>query len=281
MAEIRRSYVVCSTQRSGSTLLCDLLASTGVAGDPKEFFEAVALTGVPPWPGDYLIGVPRTGAGVRDDRTPAEAPDYSDLRGLEDYREHLSRTYRLGSTPNGVFGAKLMWNQLAEVEVLANRVPEHRGLRGRALIDALLGRPEYVWMRRRDHVRQAVSLWRALQTRTGRSGPAAGGRGPAAPEPVYSYEAIDGLVHFLDDGDDQWHAFFSDNRIAPLTIVYEDDLEGDRRAAVERVLDRIGVTAPAGWEPAERLARQSDELNAEWATRYREAAAAGARGANL
>jgi len=32
--DVVRSYVVCATPRSGSTLLCELLKSTGVAGHP-------------------------------------------------------------------------------------------------------------------------------------------------------------------------------------------------------------------------------------------------------
>ena len=34
-----RSYLVCATPRSGSTLLCEGLESTGVAGRPREYFE--------------------------------------------------------------------------------------------------------------------------------------------------------------------------------------------------------------------------------------------------
>ena len=74
------AYVVCSTQRSGSTYLCRLLASTGVAGNPQEYFEARAETGSPPHPGYFLAGLPRTGAGIRDDVRPTDAPEYSDLR---------------------------------------------------------------------------------------------------------------------------------------------------------------------------------------------------------
>ena len=42
---VERSYLVCATQRSGSTLLCELLKDTGVAGRPEEYFEATRDTG--------------------------------------------------------------------------------------------------------------------------------------------------------------------------------------------------------------------------------------------
>jgi trehalose 2-sulfotransferase len=39
------AYLVCATERSGSTLLCELLAATGVAGRPEEYFEFLSATG--------------------------------------------------------------------------------------------------------------------------------------------------------------------------------------------------------------------------------------------
>src|SRR5919206_4337288 len=48
------TYLVCATQRSGSTLLCKALSGTGVAGRPEEYFEALEATGLPAQPRDYL-----------------------------------------------------------------------------------------------------------------------------------------------------------------------------------------------------------------------------------
>ncbi|MEM7386977.1 MAG: Stf0 family sulfotransferase, partial [Verrucomicrobiota bacterium] len=39
----RQVYFVCTTSRSGSSYLCDLLDHTGVMGKPKEFFNVAAL----------------------------------------------------------------------------------------------------------------------------------------------------------------------------------------------------------------------------------------------
>ena len=39
------AYLVAATERSGSTLLCELLAGTGVAGRPEEYFEFLSATG--------------------------------------------------------------------------------------------------------------------------------------------------------------------------------------------------------------------------------------------
>src|SRR5919204_6001172 len=51
-----RSYLICATPRSGSTLLCEALKSTGVAGVPDEYFEALRHSGRPRRPQEYFIG---------------------------------------------------------------------------------------------------------------------------------------------------------------------------------------------------------------------------------
>ena len=166
-----RSYVVCATPRSGSTLLCATLAETGVAGRPEEFFEARAASGIPRRPREYFDDAPdRDLAAVPDVDPPAHA--YSDLRGISDYGEHLRAVLRHGTTPNGVFGAKLMWMHVADLLALARTLPEHRDADLCELLGGLLGPTRYVWVRRRDTVLQAVSLWRAMQTQSWRAGAA-------------------------------------------------------------------------------------------------------------
>jgi LPS sulfotransferase NodH len=269
-----RAYLVCATQRSGSTLLCELLKETGVAGNPAEYFEARHDTGRPPHPGDYLERLPRTGAGIRDDPTPPQAPPYSSLDGLASYREHLERTFRLGTTENGVFGAKLMWSQIPELQVLAGQLPEYSGLTDRGLLDALFDDPLYVWVTRGDKVRQAVSLWRALQTRSWRLEHGPDDPGEAVLQ--YRFEGIRHLVRQLEAEDAAWGAFFGRHGIDRLAIAYEEDLMRDRERAVRSVLGRLGVEPPAGWHAAEPIKRQADAVSDDWVAAYhRDAARSG------
>jgi len=270
-----RSYLVCATQRSGSTLLCELLKDTGVAGRPEEYFEAMRDTGLPPHPGDYIADLPRTGAGIRDDETPPDAPPYSSLAGLAGYRDHLQRSFALGTTPNGVFASKLMWRQLPELHALATALPEYAGLQIEPLLSTLFGDPVYVWVSRRDKVRQAVSMWRALQTRSWRAG---GGAGKDPNALHYRFEGIEHLVRALEAEDRGWSGFFARHGIDALRISYEDDLERDGERTVTAVLDRIGVTAAPGWHPAEPMPRQADALSEEWVAAYHRDRACGGGG---
>jgi LPS sulfotransferase NodH len=260
------AYIVCATPRSGSTLLCELLKSTGVAGVPEEYFEARAGTGLPPHPGDYLAGLPRTGAGVRDNAAPPAPAAYSDLREIADYREHLERSWRLGTTANGVFGTKLMWRNLDDLCALATRLPEYSGLDAHELLETLFQRPRYVWMTRRDKVRQAISLWRALQTRIWRrehpDGPATNGH------LHYSYEAIDHLARTLEHDDARWGEYLARHGRASIRLCYEDDLECEQQACIARVLGHVGVELPLGWRAPVRTYRQADELTERWVSDF-------------
>lgn len=257
---------MCATQRSGSTLLCRLLGETGAAGQPQEYFEAVADTGRPPHPGDFLDGLPATGLGIRDDVRPPKAPAYSSLEGLADYRAHLARTLTEGTGANGVFGAKIMFNQLAEVRTLASTLPEFLGLAGAPLLQALIGSEEpvrYVWARRHDTVRQAVSMWKAVQTRSWRGDEARDGRSPE-----YRYEAIEHLRERFETDEAGWERFFAEHGISPLVVRYEDDLEADRDATIRTVLRFIGVHPPDDLLLEDPIARQADHLSEEWVRAY-------------
>ena len=166
---------------------------------------------------------------------------------VDGWEAHLERTFRLGTTDNGVFAAKLMWNQLPDLEQHAAALPEFAGLSGSELLERLFGDPSYVWMRRRDKVRQAISLWRALQTRTWRLEHPADDA--STPKLHYSFDGIEHLRRRLSADDEAWGRFFVGSGIEPLELYYETDVEPDPAGAVARVLAHIGVDLPPSWKP--------------------------------
>jgi trehalose 2-sulfotransferase len=251
------AYLVCATQRSGSTLLCEALKATQVAGNPLEFFEGRPDTGIPPAPLDYLQGIDDAYVlGLLAGAPPTPAPSYSDLRDVT-WEQHLERSLRAGRTPNGVFGAKLMWNQVADIAELSGRPADPL-----PLLQDLLAPTHWVWVRRRDVLRQAVSLWRALQTQAWRNG------STAERVAVYSRAAIAHLTTLLADQDAAWGAFFAGNGLRPLELIYEEYAR-DISGAVAQVLKHLGVRPiPVGSGEAP-IRRQSDSISEEWAEAYR------------
>src|SRR3954467_4716460 len=246
MGKVTKSLLVCATPRSGSTLLCALLDGTGVAGRPLEFFERLSRTGLPRQPREYFEGVEDAELlGLLAPTDPGK-PDSSDPipRGLAE-----------GTTPNGVFAAKLMWTHLhdlagrlgrpARAELLAERFPD----------------PRYVHVTRGDKVAQAVSLGRAVQTRAWRAGEVTE-NGHA----VYHAGAIGYLAGQLSEHDDAWRTWFSAHRAEPPPTVYEE-LAADTSGVTAEVIDQLGVGAAEIPEPP--LRRQGDDRSARWVERYR------------
>jgi LPS sulfotransferase NodH len=265
---VTTSYLVCATPRSGSTLLCEALKATGVAGCPEEYFEALPTTGARRQPRDYLEGLDDPEAftliGTGD---PHEHPAYSLLH-VKRYADHLERVRTWGTTPNGVFGAKLMWSQVADLALLAAEDPACRGLARAELLDRLFDEPRYVWVRRDDTVRQAVSLWRAMQTRFWRAELDPPVARPGGPEPQYSFGALRHLARQLADDDAAWQRFFAELRDPVLVLTYEE-IAADLANTVRRTLEHVGVACPD--EPLAtppRMRRQSDELSDAWVAAY-------------
>jgi LPS sulfotransferase NodH len=224
--------IVCATQRSGSTLLCELLKATGVAGVPQEFFQHFKDSGIADQPRQYL-------AGVEDPEVLALLPPLE--AGVPEPSFDFEAVRRAGTTPNGVFAAKIMWSHTPDL---------WRRLDGRTLED-VFGPLRYVQVVRRDKVAQAVSLWTAIQTQAWRSGEAPAG------EPVYSAAAIRHLIGWLSEGERGWTEWLRARD--PDVVVYED-FARDPSPTIEIL---AGVPAPAA-----PLRRQSGSRSSAWAARY-------------
>ncbi len=231
-AGVRRTFFVCSTPRTGSTMLCELLAGTGLVGRADEYF----------------------GEDFRREVVPGLT-----RRGFDDYLVGLAAHSR----GTGTLGIKLHWDQ---VEVFLHLLRLRRGLRGasdREVLEAVFPGPSFVWMRRGDRVGQAVSWWKAMTT-----GKWIDGR-PVAGEPRFDVDGIATRVRRIEQHDEAWRRWFEANGVEPLQLVYEE-LAADPTAAVRAVLGAAGVPTPPDLAVAHVTERQADAVNEDWIRRYRE-----------
>ena len=264
------SYLVCATPRSGSTLLCHELDRTGVAGHPEEYFEALRKSGLPRRPHEYFD--PERHANIVERLAFREMPDGaaspSPLWHPETYGEYLAWALEEGTTPNGVFGAKLMWGYLGDFAELLRGI---EGMSERTLPD-LLARSfpglRYIQITRQDKVRQAVSLWKAVQTQAWKHDPASDSSNGV--QPVFSFRAINYLVRLLTAHDASWDAYFLGLGYEPLKITYEE-LAESTDGVIRRVLEHLGIPEPDDFEVrAPPLKVQADEVSEEWVRRVHE-----------
>src|ERR1035441_7346982 len=268
------SYLVCATPRSGSTLLCHELDRTGVAGHPEEYFEALRRSGLPRRPHEYFD--PERHANIVERLAFREMPDGaatpSPLWHPETYDQYLAWALREGTTPNGVFGAKLMWGYLGDFAQLLRGI---EGMGSRPLPELLsqaFPGLRYIQITRQDKVRQAVSLWKAVQTQAWKR--EAGEEVRRDIELVFSFRAINYLVRLLTAHDASWDAYFLGLGYEPLKLTYEE-LAEDTDGVVRRVLEHLGIPVPEGLASVEpRLSVQADEVSEDWVRRVHQHLAA-------
>jgi LPS sulfotransferase NodH len=251
------AYLVLASQRSGSTLLVESLRATGVAGEPQEFFQYLPATSQAPQPREWFAGVDDESVlrllDPLDDGTPDLAP-------AEIWRDYI-RT--VGRTPNGVWGGKLMWNQTPLLLKRAKNLPDRSGDGLLAAIRDVVGTdPVLVHIHRPDVVSQAVSFWRAVQTRVWR------GR----PDPVrdaraqYHAGAIAHVITMLREQEKSWRAWFDEENINPIDIAYPV-LWRNLTQVVATILEALGQDPRLAPHPV--LQRQADQRSDEWVDRYR------------
>ena len=162
------SYLVCATPRSGSTLLCQALDQTGVAGQPEEYFEALHRSGLPASAARVLRPrAPRehrrTARLSRDARRAPPSPNplwhpetYDQLPRLGARTGHHRPTASSGRSSCGATSATSPSCCAASRGMAARPLPE--------LLARAFPGLRYVQITREDKVRQAVSLWKAVQT---------------------------------------------------------------------------------------------------------------------
>src|SRR5258708_8174737 len=166
MMQPHTSYLICAPPRCGSTLLCEALINTGLAGHPREYFEHLKQTGQPRRPQEYFPADSAIARQLGDySRLDDEAKLSEHYQGSA-YSAYLAQVIEEGTTPNGVFGAKVMWGYLDDFISNLREIPGYQELPALDLLSNIFPNLRYIWATRRDKVRQAVSLWKAIQTWT-------------------------------------------------------------------------------------------------------------------
>lgn len=240
------AYLICTSPRSGSSLLCDGLAKTGRAGAPAEFF----------------------------DHRNAVTAHWMRRFGIARASEYAEKIIEATSTPNGVFGTKLHWTTHPDMHRAFSDCLRNGADGARQSLDELLrtrfSDVRYVWLRRRNKVAQGISHFRATCNdywQRVKSPNADSDRRPnAAP---FDFLAIDRTIAWAREYDRRWKSYFTYHRLLPLELFYEE-FAASYDAHIRRVLEFIGVAHDDLPEMQPSLERMADDTSLEWEQRYRE-----------
>lgn len=159
-----------------------------------------------------------------------------------------------------------MWSYFEQMLQLLQEIPEYRNLSGAHLLAAVFNKPKYIWMRRRNHVEQAVS-W-AMACQTGVWTQKAKQKPQPHTTPKFDFKVIDEWCKRIAAHDEGWAKYFRESQIEPLVLFYED-IVASHRVAAEQVLEFLGLPFPQGMKiPRPAVEKQATRISEDWAARY-------------
>ena len=223
-------YIICSTPRSGSTLLAYLLRDCGAMGVPHEYLH----------PTVHLPVLARRFQSNRQD-------------GAVDIDLYLRSLRKRRSTANGVFGLKAHFSQLA-------------GLLHIPSVGRLFEGARLIRIRRRDLVRQAISYYAAEATGVWSTADAASLA--ELPSPDYNGIAISRYVSMLLAEDEGWERLLAHRGPSVLDVWYED-LVSDTDRVCRSVCNHVDIHPAASFDLKHAgMQRLSTARADEWKQRF-------------
>lgn len=229
------SYMICATPRSGSTLLCEALKNTGVAGNPDEYFG------------------------------PMHVERWLAQWGQLSKKEYLDRVLAHGMGINGVFGMKVMRSYWGNFRQHLHQAVALPSTSDPALLNACFPNLKYIWITRRDKVRQAVSWLKFIQ----------GAMWYWESDVPQKVEVLEMRPEIISDfilqtavHESAWLAFFEQAGIQPHIVVYEDFVEAYEETAKD-ILNYLEIPYPKDLVFGKRrLKQQSDALTETWVAHF-------------
>ena len=247
MPENKLSYIICLNPRSGGWVLAEALRNTGIAGFPEEWFS--------------------TSPGGTNENKLANDWGIAQPAQTGTYKEYLEKVRQKGSTANGVFGMRIQFDDFEQFPGKLKTVPEFSRLGLRDIIPAAFPNLRYVWLVRRDKVRQAISYSRAVQSDLWRQ--KAGVTPALLPMPVdYDVNEIARYEANFEQKDKFFADYFKLCGITPILVYYEDLLLHYEQT-VRGLLIALGVEgAHSITINPSKCIRLSDATTEEWAQAY-------------
>jgi trehalose 2-sulfotransferase len=240
------SYIICTSPRSGSTLLCRMLAATGVAGDPESLFYGTSLD-------DW-----KNGLGVS-----AEAGTNRSL-----IKTLVKTAIVQGRGATGVFGLRQQRHSFDFLcEQLAVLHPDLTSDLDR--FNWTFGSPLFIHLTREDKLRQAISYVKAQESGLWHVNRDGSDYERLAPPrvPEYDRNRITTAVQTFTENDRAWALWFSQQQITPVRITY-DQLSNAPGETLGMVLAKLGLDAKVAQTIAPPVRKMSDAVNDDWHRRY-------------
>jgi len=235
-----KCYLICCTQRCGSNFLSSGLTNLKISGNPNEFFV------------DHIRKI----LGI----------DYDML----DIKRLITETM----TPNGVFGARIMWGTFQELINKFQQDSRYKEMSATRIMSTIFPNLHYIYLTRNDKIRQAISYYKAMKTNAwiktidGKTaGPPNQTRIPTD-KLRFRFNEINRYVNILLKDDENWRKYFRNNNINSYLVVYENLVEKYEKTIIE-LLKYMKIEMPdKNIQIKSNLVKQADSISDKWVKKY-------------
>jgi LPS sulfotransferase NodH len=212
-----KSYIICTTQRSGSTMLCSLLKQTNLLGNPIE--------------GLLYLEIHKDALGEKQKLLK----DLTLTEGLEHTKKKLT-------TENGIFGIKIMASTLTKIYTEIDSNGSDQAVPAFELFSKYYNQPTYIFLRRKNKVKQAIS--HTYLRKTGVAHAINENQllriQTAKANTQITYEDVDIDLNRVFKDELIWKQFFIENEIQPIVINFED-LLSDKTNTLLKITSTLDI----------------------------------------
>ena len=234
--------IICATQRSGSTMVCDDFISTELLGNPREYFDPV----------------------VAEYRSKGQLPT----------AESLSKIKQQCTSDNGVSAIKVMANQFRGIGNIYKEMNLTNESSDAGFYEFY---KESIWVKlvRKDAVSQAISRFMAIKTNIyhvkdgdGKSRiPSAIDNSNYNPEPIeFNFKEVDALVKSVQREYEEWDKFFNKYGITPIEVCYEDIVKD--RSYLNKICNNAGVNIDTQSLPKRSIKKMAGSKSNDFKVQY-------------
>lgn len=239
--------MICTTPRSGSTLLCKLLANTKVAGVPDSYFHSPSFNS---WLDEYNLK-------EKDFASKQEALGVI-------FMAALAR----GKSDTEIFGLRMQAASFGFfMQQLGQLIPGQMSDVDR--IECALGPTLYVHLSRPDRLGQAISRVRAEQTGLWHRNSDGSELERLAPpqEARYDATAIKHHVAEFTAFDKAWDQWFEKEAVKPLRVNY-NELSEHPQTVLAKILSALNLDPSLTQSIMAPTAKLADAVSHDWRTRF-------------
>lgn len=210
-------YMICTSPRTGSELVCEYLSRTEKAGKPGEHFF------------------------------PKRFPNFYEHYKINQFSDYFNIILRERTTPNGVFGTKMIAGEILNdflSIIRKQRIALNQSLNDYQTLNFQFSNLSYIRLKREDRLRQAISFYRAESTGVWHDT----GVQSSPVKIEFNRIAIQNYLDQINHIEYYWDQFFKQAQIIPLEITYESFVK-DPIFEIHRIFDFLNLSIPQNWHP--------------------------------